>query len=483
MPTQLPTVAIVCVDTKELGKSISAINLSLRQVTPAKAVFFTNLRAYSPSFDFEIEKIDPIRSKDDYSYFMMKLLWEYIKDWDVTHVLVIQHDGYILNGDLWDDEWLQYDYIGAVWPFEDKKHNVGNGGFSLRSKKLIGDVALDGHITATHMEDAQICRSYRSFLERDCGIRFAPESVANQFSFELAAPKNKTFGFHGDYHQPYQELVVIKRSGAIGDCVALEPVLKYFHKQGKKVAIDMPLDIAMMYSKHHYLVHHITQIDPEMPRTVIDLDGAYENNPKQLHLKSYFETAGVTDYSLEKPSLYFKIGDHNRLFENYIIFHISDRDQSHRNVFRMRWDALADELYLRGYTIIQVGLTNGYKIRNAIQMNTPGVNMLMWTIAGATAFIGVDSGPSCIAVALNVPSVIFSGSVNLEYIHPDMKDILWIKNDHDQIEGCAPYCWHEVVSNVGQDCVVVDKDDIPPCVNFEREGIVDEILEFINSKA
>ena len=46
-------------------------------------------------------------------------------------------------------------------------------------------------------EDDQICRLYRPSLIADFGIRFAPESIADSFSYERSMPEGPTFGFHG----------------------------------------------------------------------------------------------------------------------------------------------------------------------------------------------------------------------------------------------------------------------------------------------
>jgi Tfp pilus assembly protein PilF len=76
---------------------------------------------------------------------------------------------------------------------------VGNGGFSLRSRKLLialqdPRVALDGN------EDETIARSCRPLLEREHGIVFGSEALADAFAFEAAYPVGKTFGFHGLYN-------------------------------------------------------------------------------------------------------------------------------------------------------------------------------------------------------------------------------------------------------------------------------------------
>lgn len=140
--------------------------------------------------------------RKDYSKFMIRELYDHF---DTSHVLTIHADGYVLNADAWCDEWLQYDYIGATWGYKDGM-NVGNGGFSLRSKKLCGILAAaDLQGEHYHPEDHAIARIYRPALEAQ-GIRFAPEEVANNFSIEAYGnvwPGGNAytgqFGFHGPH--------------------------------------------------------------------------------------------------------------------------------------------------------------------------------------------------------------------------------------------------------------------------------------------
>jgi len=120
-----------------------------------------------------------IDSIEAYSHFMIKELNDYVQ---TDYVLIVHHDGFILNPDAWTDEFLQYDYIGAPWRYKDDK-NVGNGGFSLRSKKLLELLANDPYILDTHPEDDRICRMYGDYLKSK-GIRFAPEELAKKFSIE-----------------------------------------------------------------------------------------------------------------------------------------------------------------------------------------------------------------------------------------------------------------------------------------------------------
>jgi hypothetical protein len=139
----------------------------------------------------------PIRSMKAYSRWVCTELYKHVP---TSHLLIFQWDGFVKNWQAWRDDWLQYDYIGATWWHTDGM-NVGNGGFSLRSRRLMEIVATDPAMTEYHPEDQQICRRYRPYLEREHGIRFAPEEVARRFSIEGYKQPSRThtteFGFHG----------------------------------------------------------------------------------------------------------------------------------------------------------------------------------------------------------------------------------------------------------------------------------------------
>jgi len=135
--------------------------------------------------------------KEGYSKFCIVAMANYV---ETSHVLVIQSDGWILNPGAWNDQWLQYDYIGAPWPYATQ--DVGNGGFSLRSKKLLDTLKRVHHLFPRyHPEDVVICRDQRAWLERNYAVRFAPRSVAERFSIEAYGAKNLRyngqFGYHG----------------------------------------------------------------------------------------------------------------------------------------------------------------------------------------------------------------------------------------------------------------------------------------------
>jgi hypothetical protein len=171
---------------------------------------FTDKESVKQSRNIDIDfvsYIDKITNGDLYSKFMLQELPKLAEHLQyqyrhITHVLITQCDGYVLNADKWDDEFLNYDYIGA--PFIYDENTVGNGGFSLRSIRLLKELQRgvdEGRrfYTMYAPEDGVICNVYRDALEAR-GIKFAPLSVARRFSTEtgnyLSNPLKDTFGFH-----------------------------------------------------------------------------------------------------------------------------------------------------------------------------------------------------------------------------------------------------------------------------------------------
>lgn len=145
------------------------------------------------------ELIDKITTREQYSKKIIKDIANYI---ETDHVLVVQYDGMAVNKLNWNNDFLKYDYIGAPWYWHNS-NQVGNGGFSLRSKKLIDLVAQDKFILVPELgEDENICRHHRENLEQH-GIRFAPIKIASMFSHEREAGYRNTFGFHGIFNVPF----------------------------------------------------------------------------------------------------------------------------------------------------------------------------------------------------------------------------------------------------------------------------------------
>jgi hypothetical protein len=188
----LPDVALCAVDSANMELTLRAMERCMERCSFGDVFVATDLHVDVP---FRVEKIEPLRSRNEYSKFAVKNLGRYS---DAPYFLLVQWDGYVLNPGVWTKEFLNYDYIGAKWSWFADGGTVGNGGFSLRSKKLLDVLALPEITSPGEVsEDVYICRILGPMLESQYGIRFAHESVADLFSYERSLPECPTFGFHG----------------------------------------------------------------------------------------------------------------------------------------------------------------------------------------------------------------------------------------------------------------------------------------------
>lgn len=196
----LGNVTLFCLDCAYHALAADALRATLSRCDFAEALFFSDR-------DCEVSGVrfvptERITSSAQYSNFLMHKLHEYIR---TDYVLIIQYDGFVLNPAAWDALFLQYDYIGAKISIN-KKSIVGNGGFSLRSRRLLRALRDDADISRydafrePYSEDLAICDTYRDILESRHGMRFAPEAVADRFSAELTPPSLQNFGFHNLIH-------------------------------------------------------------------------------------------------------------------------------------------------------------------------------------------------------------------------------------------------------------------------------------------
>ncbi len=192
---KLPQVTLACVDTRLPRMALDAMILCLDQVQFGDALLFTcpNHGLTDVPDGIRVIELDSINSIEAYSRFLLKGMGPYLH---TSHMLIVQWDGYVLDPTMWRDAYLDVDYIGAVWPQYDDAHRVGNGGFSLRSRKLL-DALTSDDIVAEHPEDVCIARTNRTLLEQRWGIRFADETLAHAFAFERDHQTPSSFGFHG----------------------------------------------------------------------------------------------------------------------------------------------------------------------------------------------------------------------------------------------------------------------------------------------
>lgn len=193
MKLSLPDVTLICVDTTDKVEwSLRAVEKSKLRCDFGDVKLLTN----HPAAKYQIP---PIAGLDGYSKFCISEMHKYVK---TSHALVIQYDGYVLRGEAWSNDFLNWDYLGA--PFN-PSGIIGNGGFSLRSKRLMEWLSKQSW-DDFHPEDSCICVRHRAEMEA-AGFKIAPPEVAKRFAVEGRSWNSKEwqgttncwtaeFGFH-----------------------------------------------------------------------------------------------------------------------------------------------------------------------------------------------------------------------------------------------------------------------------------------------
>lgn len=198
----LTNVTLVCADSINPKRALQALRICMHFAN------FSNVKLFTKKgFGAESVEVIPVQVESifDYSKFILHNLLSYA---NTDFVLVVQWDGFILNPTSWNTCFFDYDYIGAPWPYL-TENTVGNGGFSLRSRKLLkilqGPEFLE---ISDKSEDHCLGRIWHKQLQA-LDIKFAPESVAKNFSTEYnlrfrdqnptnwqPSTWNNQFGFH-----------------------------------------------------------------------------------------------------------------------------------------------------------------------------------------------------------------------------------------------------------------------------------------------
>jgi len=143
---------------------------------------------------------------------------------DTSHCLLIHADGYVVNPEMWKDEWLGLDYLGSPWPLPNDTYSyrtptgelirVGNS-VGLRSKKLL-DLPKKLNLPwkswfNNFNEDGFLCCHHRAELQKN-GCVFGTFEQALEFGRETVLSENTgkdTFLFHdfGGENEKYRGLI------------------------------------------------------------------------------------------------------------------------------------------------------------------------------------------------------------------------------------------------------------------------------------
>lgn len=203
MKLKLPTVTLICVDCVNPELSLKVLDICKSKADFGAVKLLTHLPIES---EHRVE-ITPLTTLVMYSVFCLTKLHEYI---DTPNVLIVQADGFILNPESFNPEWLDLDYVAPLFIQYDV---VGSGGFSLRSKRIMeyaSHIFPNWDKSETHAnklqkgfgyyEDGVLCMNPKfkhfKFATKEQAADFGQGGNKNPEYF-----REKPFGFHRTWQQ------------------------------------------------------------------------------------------------------------------------------------------------------------------------------------------------------------------------------------------------------------------------------------------
>lgn len=205
---QLPNVTLAAMTSVNISATIKALQYSCRGIDYGDVILITDRKPLFLPKNIRYCHIDRLNSIDKFNYDMVYELYRYIH---TDFALTVHADGFVVNPDMWRDEFLDYDYIGSPWPdphddftYRDINGNlirVGNS-VGIRSKRLL-EFPTKAHIPfekdhGWFNEDGFICVKNRH-LFLAAGMTYAPLEVAVYFGHEHMIPEEagiRPFLFH-----------------------------------------------------------------------------------------------------------------------------------------------------------------------------------------------------------------------------------------------------------------------------------------------
>jgi hypothetical protein len=206
---KLPSVTLVAMTSVNIYETVQAMKYSMRSIDFGDAVLVTDKKPFYLPKSIRYSHTTKLDNIDKFNYKMVYELKDHIK---TDFCLIVHADGFVVNPEKWNDEFLSYDYIGSPWPlpkndyaYRDSQGNicrVGNS-VSIRSKRLLEfpsehSLKWERVDDGFYNEDIFICCHSKNEMEK-YGIKWAPFELAIQFGREHPLPENRgvePFVFH-----------------------------------------------------------------------------------------------------------------------------------------------------------------------------------------------------------------------------------------------------------------------------------------------
>lgn len=292
--------------------------------------------------------------------------------------------------------------------------------------------------------------------------------------------------------------ILVQRRGAIGDVILTTGVVRQLKlNYGKNAAIDIATDCAEVYRNNP----HIRNVFPVDQCPVannwdlfINLDDAYENNPENNYVVSYFYRTFGNKYStLNFASELFPTNEDKtkvKTFKNsheldkYIVVHMRNWHWQAKNISMDVWMDTFVKLFeiTTNFKIVCVGADTDHFIEEhplfVDARSAFNVQQLKHLCDTAACFVGIDSAPYHCASASNTHIIALLTHLLPERILPFRKfDFANNATAMQTLEDCAG-CNDRQQRPIRS--IVCEKTSYPCVNNFDTSAIASAILGTLN---
>lgn len=284
--------------------------------------------------------------------------------------------------------------------------------------------------------------------------------------------------------------ILVRRRAAIGDVIMSTGVVRELKKKyGDNCLIDVATEFPEVYRNNPHIRHiwH-TNSPPELQdyEIYVNLDDAYELNPVNHYVDSYFYRA-FGDVELDKSvELFTNSDDRSRVEEDlmeigsrFIVVHMRNWHWGAKNINMSTWFDIYAGLFEQrtDFKVVCVGGTTDATVDHPLFVDLRGqynCQQIKYLCDHANCFVGIDSGPYACAAASSTHIIALLTHLKPERILPYRNHQLGYNTTVITTEEDCGGCNDLQERPVRQ--LICPKQTFPCTSNFNRDRIIQSIL-------